>query len=266
MAHTLALVLVLSCGVSVGNAGKYTPPTPPPQDSDAAPATATHFYFLLDRSGSMSHLRDDVIGGINTYVREQQVDADLGSLFTLVQFDGPDAHQCTVDAKSIHDVEPLTRADYVPRGMTPLYDAIGRLIARAEQGAAEKRVIIVFTDGQENASREHSMQTVKKLIDAKKDEGWAFVFLGANVDAFAEGGNVGIARGATQNWHADSGGVHKAFSSLSKASSNYVRSTKRSKTASGAPSEVLAGLKAAASNFFDGFNDAQEDFESRKQL
>lgn len=161
--------------------------------------------FLLDRSGSMESCWDDTIGGYNAFVKEQ---AQFGGTMTLVQFD----HEYT----AVHNqTEPLTRETYKPRGSTALYDAIGRTIKAWT--SPDPPTVIILTDGIDNASKNYTKAHVKDLIDMKTKEGWQFVYLGANQDAFEEAGAMGIGAGCTMNF--DSARTPEAFTRLSAAMS-----------------------------------------------
>ncbi len=148
---------------------------------------------VLDRSGSMESCRDKTIEGYNEYLNALRTDKDSEYNITLIQFDhdakGCDLTVCYVD-NPLADVPELTKQGYQPRGSTPLYDAIGECIRRVEsKGRAVINVII--TDGHENASQEFTAETVKALVKEKESEGQTFVFLGANIDAFATGATFG---------------------------------------------------------------------------
>ena len=164
--------------------------------------------FLLDCSGSMESCWDDTIGGYNALIKEQ---AAFGGTMTLVQFD----HEYTVtyNQRPIGEVEPLTRETYKPRGSTALLDAIGRTI-KAWSGASPP-TIIILTDGLENASNKYTKAHIKDLIFERQKDGWQFVYLGANQDAFAEAGSMGIAPGCTMNY--DATRTPEAFRHLSAA-------------------------------------------------
>lgn len=164
--------------------------------------------FLLDCSGSMESCWDDTIGGYNALVKEQ---AEFGGTMTLVQFD----HEYTVtyNQKPITDVEPLTRETYKPRGSTALLDAIGRTIKAWTSESPP--TVIILTDGLENASKKYTKAHIKDLIDQKTKDGWQFLYLGANQDAFAEAGSMGIAPGCTMNYDATK--TPDAFRHLSAA-------------------------------------------------
>lgn len=152
--------------------------------------------FLLDRSGSMESCWDDTIGGFNAFINDQKA---AGGTLTLIQFDHE--YQVTCERNEIDDVTPLTRDTYKPRGSTALLDAIGRLI-KGWKGTSKPSVVIL-TDGQENASRNFTKAHIKDLIEQKTKEGWTFAYLGANQDAFAEAGSIGIAPGCTMNYDAN---------------------------------------------------------------
>lgn len=164
--------------------------------------------FLLDRSGSMETCWDDTIGGFNAFVNEQK---PLGGTLSLIQFD----HETIVsyEPTPIDKVEPLSRATFKPRGSTALLDAIGNTIKAASQGSTP--TVIIFTDGHENASREYTKSHIRDLIDQKTKDGWTFMYLGANQDAFAEAGSLGISANRTMNY--DVRDTPTAFARLSQS-------------------------------------------------
>jgi hypothetical protein len=184
-----------------------------------------HIYFLLDRSGSMQSMADDVVGGFNGFLAAQQAEGH-DAVLTLVQFDSQDPHEILVDARPIAEVGPLDRARFQPRGGTPLYDAIGHLIADAtirgektaiDGGAPEEVLFVTFTDGMENRSTEYTQKQVFGLISKRQELGWTFAYLGANQDSYAEGGKIGYSAGSVQNFAPDRVGTAAAFASLSPA-------------------------------------------------
>ena len=166
--------------------------------------------FLLDRSGSMETCRDDVIGGFNAFVADQKA---LGGNLTLIQFD--DKYEVVYSETPLDEVGPLTRETFVPRGSTALLDAIGKTI---KEGKSQAPLFIIFTDGLENTSRTYTKAHVKDLIEQKTKEGWTFMYLGANQDAFAEAGSMGISR--AQNF--DVTQTLEVFRTLSQTASQYV--------------------------------------------
>ena len=167
--------------------------------------------FILDRSGSMDNCLDDTIGGFNAFVREQ---VPIGGTLTLVLFD----HEYTpvYKLKPIQDVEPLTRETFKPRGSTALLDAIGRTIK--ENWSRNQPTVVILTDGQENSSHEYTKAHIKDLVEERQAKGWTFVYLGANQDAFAEAGGLGISPSCTVNY--DVRRTPEAFQALSAAMSS----------------------------------------------
>lgn len=199
--------------------------------NDTPVAPTVHVYFVLDRSGSMEAIRSDVIGGFNCFVEEQRAQSGR-CLMTLIQFDAHDPHEVLESARPIEHVAPLTSSRFVPRGGTPLYDAMGHAIADAtirteKLGAAgepyEEIVFVTFTDGLENASREYTRAKIFELIRKRQETGWCFVYLGANQDAYGESGHIGYAAGSVQNFAADAQGTRLAFRSTSDSLSRRRR-------------------------------------------
>ena len=176
----------------------------------------TDVTMVLDRSGSMQSMVDEVVEAFNQFVRDQQSPAspsgDGGTLqdqppippdsecrLTLLQF--ADASEVVLDAVPVAQVPPLTADTYRPHGRTALLDAIGdaiaaargRVAAAAEGGDAPMRVVIaILTDGQENASRRYRLAQVFQLITEARAAGWTVLFLAANQDAIHEGGRLGV--------------------------------------------------------------------------
>lgn len=217
-------------------------PIHPDDPSTKAPV---HVSFLLDRSGSMASIRDDVIGGFNQFVRDQQKEPGTCRL-TLVQFDSQEPFEVLTDAVDVREVRPLTAQRYVPRGGTPLLDAIGDLLDHAERrsrGRDEDPVVVVFTDGEENASQRWSHAAIFARVARLEALGWTFVFLGANQDSYAEAGSLGFAPGSTSNWApADAA---SAFGQTSRA----VRSMRL---------KPQAERVVQRRNFFEGVKEAEQ--------
>mmetsp|Transcript_47419 Transcript_47419/g.88313 ORF Transcript_47419/g.88313 Transcript_47419/m.88313 type:complete len:317 (-) Transcript_47419:319-1269(-) len=215
-----------------------------------------HVFFLLDRSGSMHFIADDVIGGFNSFVEEQQKASSesAGLDMTMVQFDSEDPKQIVFADRDIEDVSQLCSKTFQPRGMTPLFDSLGGIIAMAEDAAAlDKQIVIVtFSDGKENASREHSRKCIMSRVAAKQEEGWTFVFLGANQDSYAQAGQLGLSRANIQNFKFDSYGTQQAWASVSGSTSKM-------------RSELQRMGRGMYNNkdFFDGVKAAETDYQSR---
>lgn len=191
--------------------------------------TPVHIHFLLDRSGSMAAMAPDVIGGFNGFLRNQQAQPGRGRM-TLVQFDSGDPFEILTDGVALPSVRRLNEHTFQPRGGTPLWDAVGELITlaavraemrRAVGKRAEETVVAVYTDGEENSSSRFDAGSIRRLIGAKKEEGWTFVFLGAGLDAYAEGGRIGVGVGSTQSFAPDGQGARLAFSELDHHLSSF---------------------------------------------
>lgn len=190
--------------------------------ADIQTGDTVHVHFLLDRSGSMAAMAPDVIGGFNAFLRNQQSQPGR-SRMTLVQFDSGDLFEVLTDAAPLRRVRGLSARTFQPRGGTPLWDAVGELITRASVRQEQRRllgkrpeetVVAVYTDGEENQSVRFTGETIRRLIEAKKEEGWTFVFLGAGLDAYAEGGRIGVGVGSTQSFAPDGQGARLAFNEL----------------------------------------------------
>lgn len=172
---------------------------------------------ITDRSGSMDKLRDDVIGGYNTFIEEQKGVPGEARL-THVQFDG--AHSTLYQAIPLADAPALTRATYVPGGSTALMDAIGHTLEVQgkrinEQGWADKVIVNIITDGEENCSREYKLEQIKTMIEHAQGRNWSFVFMAANQDAFKVGASYGISGATTANFTASGAGMRDAYGSTS---------------------------------------------------
>ncbi len=194
----------------------------------------TKIWFLLDRSGSMGGLAQDVIGGFNSFVAEQSNEPGTSHL-TLVQFDSQAPFQTIHDAVPIGDVPELTANVYRPRGTTPLLDAIGNLIESADQRIEtrsrdnqpeEDQLVLIFSDGLENASHKYNWAMIAKLIKERQEAGWEFVFMGANQDAYLEAGRIGVRQESISNFEASAVGTEAAFRSMSRGTRQFREKTR----------------------------------------
>ena len=206
--------------------------------TDATVTEPTKLWFLLDRSGSMSALTQDVIGGFNTFVAEQAREPGSAHL-TLVQFDSQDPFEVIHDAARIEDIPRLTTETYRPRGSTPLLDAVGDLTEHADQRIearsrddqpAEDQLVVIFSDGLENSSSKYSRARVAELISRRQEAGWEFVFMGANQDSYLEAGRIGVSQESISNFDASAAGTAAAFQSISRAASEYRGKTRMERT------------------------------------
>lgn len=173
---------------------------------------------IADRSGSMSSIKDDAIGGFNTFLSEQQALKGAANL-TLVLFDNE--YQVAVDSIPVKEVKPLDGSTFVPRGSTAMNDAIGRALSALEAKNPKRAIVCILTDGFENSSREFTTSQVKEKIKAAEDKGYQVVYLAANQDAFAVGSTLGIAAGSTVNFAATASGVRDAYKNVSLMSTSY---------------------------------------------
>ena len=188
-----------------------------------------HISVVLDRSGSMASVADDIVGGFNEFLADQRQVAGSAAV-TLVQFDTGDPFEVLIDAVAIREVCDLDRSAYQPRSLTPLYDAVGRMIgridsriaSRSEQDLpAEDQVVVIITDGLENSSREHTRDTVFTMIEERRKAGWAFVFLGANQDVYAAGEQIGVAPMNRGDWAASAEGSKKMWKDISHSAREH---------------------------------------------
>ena len=142
-------------------------------------------FFILDRSGSMYGSEEDTINGFNAFV-EKQAAKNHNILVTVVLFDGK--YEVLYARKPISEVKPLTRKEYYVRGSTALLDAIGRTV-NTYRGEVNHAMCIITTDGYENSSREFNRVQIKDMVE---NSGWEFVYIGADIDAYAEASHIGI--------------------------------------------------------------------------
>jgi hypothetical protein len=165
-----------------------------------------HIAVILDRSGSMHTVKDDTEGGLRAFLDTQHQTPGRTTV-SLYQFD--DRYEPVYENRALADVPPFTLR---PRGATALLDAVGRTIntisehlaAKTEADRPGEVIVVILTDGHENASREYSKGTVKELIEHKQDTcGWRFVFLGADQDAFDAAGGIGIRAGSTLSYRSE---------------------------------------------------------------
>ena len=187
----------------------------------------TELVFILDRSGSMSGLESDTIGGFNSLIKKQQ--KQEGECFvSTVLFD--DTSDVLHDRVRLADVKPMTENDYETQGCTALLDAIGDSVrhignihkyARREDVPAHT-MFVITTDGMENASRRYNLSDIKRIINRQIEKyGWEFLFIGANIDAVETAASFGIAKERAVNYNADSKGTEIVFDTVSDAAQNF---------------------------------------------
>ena len=189
----------------------------------------TELVFILDRSGSMSELRSDTIGGFNSMI-EKQKGEEGECLVSTVLFNNES--EVLHDRVSLSDIPKMTDSDYITRGGTALIDAIGGAIkhislvhkyARPED-VPERTMFVITTDGYENSSHKYTSDEVKSMIKRKREEnGWEILFIGANIDAVETAARYGIERNRAVNYNPDPRGTRILYSSVADAVCNVRR-------------------------------------------
>lgn len=181
-----------------------------------------HLVFILDKSGSMSGLQADTIGGFNSLI-EKQKSEEGEAIVTTVLFN--DDYFLVHDKENIDKVKELTRKEYFPIGCTALLDAVGRTVSAVasdyemmnKEDIPERTLVVITTDGKENSSKEYSYFAVKSTLEkAKELYNFEYLFLGANIDSIEEASKFGIHRDNAVNYNCDSEGVELNYQCLSR--------------------------------------------------
>ena len=186
----------------------------------------TELVFILDKSGSMSGLEKDTIGGYNSLLKKQKKIKGECRI-TTVLFDNN--YELLHDRIDLEAIKPLTEKDYEVGGSTALLDAVGMTINKlisvenntAKKYQAGKVLFVIITDGMENSSKEYTVKKVKDLIEQQKKAGWEFIFLGANIDAVQAAGTIGIKPDRAQKYEATGSGVQANYSRMSETVSDF---------------------------------------------
>ena len=187
----------------------------------------TELVFILDKSGSMSGLEKDTIGGYNSML-EQQRKVDGECVITTVLFDNH--YELLHDRIDIRAIQPITAKEYFVGGSTALLDAIGKTIHKigtvqkntTEDYRAEKVMFVIITDGEENASRHYSSMQIREMIQRQKERyGWEFIFLGANIDAVETAGRFGIDADRAVDYVPDGEGTELNFRMMSETVATF---------------------------------------------
>jgi uncharacterized protein YegL len=184
----------------------------------------TDLTFVIDRSGSMGSIAEDMEGGFATFIKDQKETKDDVRV-SVVYFD--DKYDVAFTTRPIAEVDKIV---ITPRGSTALIDALGRTIdaigvrlaALDEKERPNRVLVMTITDGQENASREFTLDEVKEKIKLQREVyAWDFSFLGANIDSFTAGAGLGIAKGSTRNFAATKVGVAEAWAANTCSFESY---------------------------------------------
>lgn len=178
----------------------------------------TDVIFILDKSGSMRYYTDETIRGFNTML-DVQLKEEGRAYITTVLFNEKSVY--LHEREEIEKVKKLTRKDYEAGGCTALLDAVGDAIEKAGRNrCGNKTVVIVITDGLENASVNYTYKEIKEKIASRRLQGWEFIFLGANIDVAAEAEKIGIPMRRAAGYCQDDEGVRLNFQAVSKVVSN----------------------------------------------
>jgi hypothetical protein len=186
---------------------------------------ATLISVILDRSGSMASVREPTIQGFNEFLQAQRQQNDGGrALLSLTQFD--DRYEVNFVGEPIENVPDLDTNSYVPRSRTALYDAIGRTVHEVEAWTREhdwkeRVLVLIITDGQENASREYTFEAARARIEQKEKDGWNFAYMGANQDSYAVGGSLNIRQDFSANYDSTPVGTAANYQRMASATSKY---------------------------------------------
>lgn len=194
----------------------------------------TELVFILDKSGSMGGLERDTIGGYNAMLEKQRAQEGECRITTVLFADSCELLHDRIDIRA---VSPITDNEYSVGGSTALFDAIGTAIRKIcsvqkhteKEYRADKVMFVIITDGEENASREYTAEKIRAQISRQKEQfGWEFVFLGANIDAAAAAGKVGISADRAADYLADGEGTRLNFEVMSAAVSEFRSAAKLS--------------------------------------
>jgi Mg-chelatase subunit ChlD len=179
----------------------------------------TEIIVIADRSGSMHSIVDDAVGGFNQFIADQK-ELPGNAFLTLAIFD--DEYEVVCESTPIQEMKDITRETIKPRGNTALLDAIAKgVIDAIPRAGSSKTIVVIITDGGENASNVYDIEKIKKLIKDREKAGWKFMFLGANIDAFAVGNSMGVDSHSTMQYDANSRGITQAYVSISDTVSSF---------------------------------------------
>ena len=191
----------------------------------------TEIIFIVDRSGSMESIRKDMIGGFNSFLKEQKrVPTECKVSFYQFDTDGPCVVETVYEKLDLQRVADLNTETFVPRGGTPLYEAIATVVKKVGERLAdtpsnerpERVLVVVITDGEENSSHGWTAEQVKQMIEHQEEKyKWEFVYLGANQNAWAVGATMGVKGSSTLAYVASAGGTNAMWKSLSDKTAKY---------------------------------------------
>ncbi len=181
--------------------------------------------IILDRSGSMMSVADDIVAGLNDLLANQR--RQPGEVYvTLAQFDGQDPFELLIDAVPLREVTNMERSWYQPRGATPLYDAIGLLLGHIESGPLTNNgdldhVVAIITDGHENDSREFDRKQIFDLIQQRSDDGWVFIYLGSELQSYDDAQSLSVSHANARSWDKSSYGTRDMMDKVSSSLTSH---------------------------------------------
>ena len=187
----------------------------------------THIVVVLDKSCSMAMagLTQSTIAGFNGFMKEQKNGTGKATV-SLMQFAGD--QNWSYEMMPVKEVVEVNAESYVANGRsTALCDSIAKAVHRTEDKieeielAPDNVVVVIITDGEENSSQEFNKGHISKIIEAHEEEGWDFVFLGANQDAISEGGSMGVRASNSMTYGASDDGVESMYTNVSKGLTTY---------------------------------------------
>jgi len=191
---------------------------------DATPAPVA-LSVLLDWSGSMMTIADDVVKGLNRLFADQRTHPEE-TIVTLAQFDSEDPFELLIDRVPLREVTDLDPLAYQPRGATPLFDAIGRLLSHIDHGPlgsdeSVDHLVVIITDGKENASTEFGHAQIMHLIERKRKAGWVFAYLGSEPSSYTDAAAISVAPANARRWERTAAGTDRMMRELSSAVTAY---------------------------------------------
>lgn len=175
-----------------------------------------HIILIIDESGSMDGIRTDILGSVNSFIRDQKEIKSDNSKITFIKFNSQVSH--VYEKKLLSETPELTLNDYKPQHNTALYDAVGYGLTKYSD---EKNVcVIIVTDGQENASKNFTKENMIKLIKKQKQNGWNFVYLSADLSQMEQGENIGIHTTPSGTVHTNTQNMYDTYQNLGKCIKN----------------------------------------------
>ncbi len=165
--------------------------------------------FILDKSGSMSGSEEHTISSFNEYLEKEKKNSFLTNITTVLF---SDQYSYLYQRKNALEVSKLSNKEYFVGGCTALYDALGNTISYMSQLDTDKVLFIIITDGYENASKEFDKKTIRRMIQNHSE--WEFIYIGADIDSYATGGEIGIRRDNIANYKKDKRGISKLFKAV----------------------------------------------------